>query len=675
MVAVSIVSAFFVGGIFASGLGAMAPILQLLITGDTIQNWIDRKIVDQRAGIQLLPEAIPDQPAYQPFITRLTSGSPADVAGVKPGWYLDLSASSPAPMEVAADPSVQQLRARSRDGAANVTVPLKPISFHMELAHRLAGHIPADPLMAIATVFGIIASLALFGNCVRFFQEYLSDKSAIYAVNDVRRQLYDHVLHMPLRFFGVSGTSDVTSRLVQDCQALQEGFKMMLGQLIQAPIMAAFGFALSLAFNWKLTFFIVLFAPLMVVTIRKFGKKMRRASRAAFQRASSMLGQIEASLVGIRVVKAAIAERFERRRYTAILGTLRAEQLKMARYEAYATPAMEVILLMVVGVVLMVASYMILRTKSMNAQNFIMLMACLASIVEPLRRLSKLTSVLARSDSAAARIFEILDAPVERQRRNGQVGPRKRIVLPPIQTEVRFEGVTFSYPNAPNPAVAGVDLIVPRGKSVAIVGRNGSGKTTLMGLLPRFFDPDHGRVLIDGTDVRYATLRSLRRQISVVTQDSVIFPGTIAENIAYGMPRASRDQIEQAARRAFAHDFIMEKPQHYDTSLDGLGGQLSGGQKQRLNIARAILREAPLLILDEATSQVDAESEHLIQQAINELIHERTTFVIAHRFSTILSADWIVVMERGRIDGQGKHEELLKNCETYHQLYERQMFG
>jgi ABC-type multidrug transport system fused ATPase/permease subunit len=375
------------------------------------------------------------------------------------------------------------------------------------------------------------------------------------------------------------------------------------------------------------------------------------------------------------VVKAAIAERFERRRYTAILGTLRAEQLKMARYEAYATPAMEVILLMVVGVVLMVASYMILRTKSMNAQNFIMLMACLASIVEPLRRLSKLTSVLARSDSAAARIFEILDAPVERQRRNGQVGPRKRIVLPPIQTEVRFEGVTFSYPNAPNPAVAGVDLVVPRGKSVAIVGRNGSGKTTLMGLLPRFFDPDHGRVLIDGTDVRYATLRSLRRQISVVTQDSVIFPGTIAENIAYGMPRASRDQIEQAARRAFAHDFIMEKPQHYDTSLDGLGGQLSGGQKQRLNIARAILREAPLLILDEATSQVDAESEHLIQQAINELIHERTTFVIAHRFSTILSADWIVVMERGRIDGQGKHEELLKNCETYHQLYERQMFG
>ena len=226
---------------------------------------------------------------------------------------------------------------------------------------------------------------------------------------------------------------------------------------------------------------------------------------------------------------------------------------------------------------------------------------------------------------------------------------------------------------------------MPKGKAIAIVGRNGSGKTTLLALVPRFYDPDAGRITIDGTDIRQATLRSLRRQISIVTQDSVIFPGTIAQNIAYGHPLATklndgtpsalllRDQIESAAKRAFAHEFIMEKSQGYDAPLDGLGGQLSGGQKQRLNIARAILRQSPILILDEATSQVDAESEHLIQQAIESLMHERTTFVIAHRFSTILSADSIVVMERGRIVGQGKHEELLRTCETYQQLYERQM--
>jgi ABC-type multidrug transport system fused ATPase/permease subunit len=253
-----------------------------------------------------------------------------------------------------------------------------------------------------------------------------------------------------------------------------------------------------------------------------------------------------------------------------------------------------------------------------------------------------------------------------------------------LQSEIRFEGVSFAYANAKSNAVDGVSLAVPQGKSVAIVGRNGSGKTTLLALLPRFYDPHEGRITIDGIDIKNVTLRSLRRQVGIVTQDPVIFPGTIAQNIAYGDPLASnratidaaiRERIMDAAKRAFAHDFIMEKPGGYDAALDGLGGQLSGGQKQRVNIARAIYRKTPILILDEATSQVDAESEHLIQQAIESLMHERTTFVIAHRFSTILSADTIVVMERGRIVGMGKHEELLRGCETYEQLYQRQLVG
>jgi len=256
-----------------------------------------------------------------------------------------------------------------------------------------------------------------------------------------------------------------------------------------------------------------------------------------------------------------------------------------------------------------------------------------------------------------------------------------RIKLPPLRHEIRFENVTFTYPGASAPAVEGVDLVVPKGRCVAVVGRNGSGKTTLLALLPRFYDPQEGRILIDGTDVREATLRSVRGQVSVVTQDSVLFPGTIAQNIAYGDPRASRQDIEAAARKAFAHEFILDKPQGYDTMLGELGGQLSGGQRQRVCIARAILRRAPILILDEATSQVDAESEHLIQRAIDGLMHEGsdgtgsrpTTFVIAHRFSTILNADSILVMERGRVVGQGKHDELLASCETYRQLYERQL--
>jgi subfamily B ATP-binding cassette protein MsbA len=328
-----------------------------------------------------------------------------------------------------------------------------------------------------------------------------------------------------------------------------------------------------------------------------------------------------------------------------------------------------------------------MQRHSLTATSFMGLMACLAAIGESLRKSSKVNNALQKSSAAAARIFETLDVPVERPRTRAAGTDRPRIKLPPVQSEVRFEGVTFSYANATSPALRNVDLTVPKGKCVAIVGRNGSGKTTLLALLPRFYDPQQGRVTIDGVDVKNVTLRSLRKQIGIVTQEAVIFPGTIAENVAYGHPlsstlgantasaRALRAQIEHAAKRAFAHDFILEKPNGYDTILGEHGAQLSGGQRQRLCIARAILRQTPILILDEATSQVDAESEHLIQQAIESLMHERTTFVIAHRFSTIMSADTIIVMEKGEIVGQGKHTELLETCEVYQQLYERQLFA
>jgi ABC-type multidrug transport system fused ATPase/permease subunit len=307
-------------------------------------------------------------------------------------------------------------------------------------------------------------------------------------------------------------------------------------------------------------------------------------------------------------------------------------------------------------------------------------MFCLASIGESLRRVSKLNAVMARSDAAAGRIFEMLDEQIERRRivNRGRIAAAQlppKIVLPAMRRQIAFENVSFTYDGSSIPAVADVSLDVPRGQVVAVVGRNGSGKTTLLGLVPRFYDPQIGRVTIDGIDLRAVTLKSLRRQLAIVTQEAVVFPGTVHENIAYGLPAATRQDVEAAAKRAFCHDFIMEKSQGYDSLLGGLGSQLSGGQRQRLNIARAILRDAPILILDEATSQVDAESEHLIQKAIDSVMHERTTFVIAHRFSTIMRADLIVVMDAGRIVGKGTHDDLLRTCPTYKQLYERQLFA
>lgn len=647
LVVTSVLCAFLAGLIMTGGLAAMLPILRVLINGDTLQSWIDRQVAEHQYGVTLAPD--PDSLR----VIKVDRNSPAAEAGIRAG-----------------DTSLERVAPDSTN----------PIPWHLRVTRDIVYRLPSHPVKAIAAVFFIIFGTGVIGNIVRFFQEYLSDKAAISAVNDIRKRLYDHVLHIPIGFFGLRGTSDVTSRLVQDAQGLQDGFKTVLGQSIQEPIRAALYLCLAMILSWKLTLFVIIFAPFMMMAIRKFGKKMRRASRAALQNSSSMLGQIEGTLIGIRVVKSVGAERFERRRYAKIMSGLRTQQLKMARLDALSTPTLETLATLVVGCVLIYASYLVLVTKTIDASTFFMVMACLVGIGESLRKVSKVNNVLQKSNAAAGRIFETMDVPVERARELRVVDEdddRGRTKLPTIQKEIRFENVTFSYPNATTPAVIDVNLVVPRGQSIAMVGRNGSGKTTLVAMLPRFYDPQAGRVMIDGIDVRRATLRSLRKQIGIVTQDSVIFPGTIAQNIAYGDARpieSIRDEIEAAAKRAFCHEFIMEKSLGYDTPLDGLGGQLSGGQKQRLNIARAILRQAPILILDEATSQVDAESEHLIQQAIESLMHERTTFVIAHRFSTITSADTIVVLDRGRLVGQGRHDQLLRTCETYQQLYERQIF-
>ena len=728
MVTVSVLCAIFVAGSSTTGLGALLPIMRVLIKGDTILTWANREISQHRIGLSFSDESHDLQIVtvkkheHRPLLSWPGTPTPltaAAQAGLEDGDRVVVPQINGQPdqapvLAALADPNSKSATIDIRDKGP-VTIALRPLYWYEATGQRIAAWFPGKdrPVQALAMALAFVVALAIVANIVKFFQEYLSDKSAVLAVNDIRRRLYDRVLHIPLSHFNLRGTSDVTSRLTQDAQGLNEGFKTILGQSIQEPAKAIMAFALALFISWPLTLFIVFFAPIMVAFIRKFGKKMRRASKKALVSSAVMLGQIDGSLVGIRVVKGANAERFERRRYTRIMNKLVAEQLRMSRIDSFSEPTMETLTLFVVAGVVLCAAYMMMVKKTLELTDFILVMACLGSIGDSLRRLSKVNNVLQKANSAAGRIFEIMDLPAEKRKEpaslpakgaalvvtesgNGKVNgnskampapaARPLLKLQPIQNEVRFENITFSYPGAPSPALENVSLTVPRGKCVAVVGRNGSGKTTLLALLPRFYDPQQGRVLIDGADLRDVTLKSLRNQISIVTQDSVIFPGTIAENIAYGHPLASaspessagkelREQVEQAAKRAFAHDFIMEKPQGYDSLLGGLGAQLSGGQKQRICIARAILRAAPILILDEATSQVDAESEALIQRAIESILHERTTFVIAHRFSTIKSADEIIVMERGQIVGQGSHDELLRNCETYQQLYEHQLFG
>jgi ABC-type multidrug transport system fused ATPase/permease subunit len=707
-VVVSVASAVFVGLAMTGGLTTMIPIMQVMLSGDTIQGWVYRHTAAQRLNVKFLPAP-----------TKVVLASGLDAAGLQVGDVItdaepNPADSPPSPFPpIAGDPATEQsyraaeiLRriawtpSSRRDGghialtvaARNLTVwvPLNRAKWYDAFTLKAVQSLPLKPVQSVATVFALLAIIAVVGNVARFFQEHLSDQAAILAANDIRQRLYDRVLRIPLSSFTNQGTSDVTSRLITNVDNLQDGFKTVLGQSIQEPIKAMMAFVFALCVSWRLTIFIIILAPLMALMMKKFGKKMRRASRAALRSSSVLLGQVEGTLVGIRVVKGFNAEKFERRRYSKILYSLITEMIKMSRIDAISSPVMETMIMVMAGLVVLTGTYMIAERHTLSPGDFIMVMISLAFIAESLRKASKVNNALQKANAAAARVFETLDLPSERQEGlvvartlvKGDAIPRK---LPPLRSAIEFQDIVFTYPNASTPALNGVSLAVPKGQSIAVVGRNGSGKTTLLALLERFFDPDSGRILIDGIDIRTVSRTSLRQQISLVTQDSCVFPGTFAENIAYGETlanpqapdsperRAVWARIEESSRRAFAHDFIVEKPGGYNMVLEGLGSQLSGGQKQRLCIARAIFHQSPILVLDEATSQVDAESEHLIHQAIEHLIHERTTFVIAHRFSTIISADTIVVMERGRIVGQGKHDELLSTCQIYQQLYERQL--
>jgi subfamily B ATP-binding cassette protein MsbA len=304
--------------------------------------------------------------------------------------------------------------------------------------------------------------------------------------------------------------------------------------------------------------------------------------------------------------------------------------------------------------------------ENLDGAKFLGLLILLGAAAEATRKTSDIWTKIQQANAAAERVFEILDQPVEVEKPDA-------LALPPVTKSIEFQDITFSYPGAERPALDGINLVVTAGRNVAIVGPNGSGKTTLANLLPRFYDPDAGRILIDGCDVRDVTLRSLRDQISMVTQQVISFNDTIAANIGYGHQGATREEIVAAAKRAYAHEFICRLPKSYDTMIGEQGVGLSGGQLQRIVIARALLKNPAILIFDEATSQIDADSEAKIHEAIEEIMQGRTTFIIAHRFSTVIAADVIVVMNEGRIVAQGEHEDLIRTCPIYQALYETQL--
>ncbi|MEO0514573.1 MAG: ABC transporter ATP-binding protein [Planctomycetota bacterium] len=543
---------------------------------------------------------------------------------------------------------------------------------------HLADLLPSDGFKSFLYAVCFILPLAVFGSTMRYTHQALAITVGVRVVTRIRQRAFFNILHLPIESSEDLRSADSLSRLVGDTGQLGKGFNTLMGRAVRDILQGTAFLLFALIVDWKLSAIFLIGLPVIGVAIKKFGKRIRRATKYTLREYANMIAAVQESIQSPAVVRLHNAEGYERRRFNTINRSLQKQVLRARTARALSSPVIELISLAgVMGVSLVAAWYVFngggtpdqVQERATDMVSVLLLLGMAGMSVKPL---ANLNNDLQEAGAAAVRIKEVLDAepePNTRETRKTETAPD----LPRHHRDIVFEAVSYRYPGSDEFAVSHLDLRIDHGQSVAIVGTNGSGKSTLLNLVPRLTNPTQGRVLIDGVDIASVSLRSLRSQLSVVTQHSVIFAGTIADNIAYGRRETPRDQVIAAAKASFADEFVKELPHGYDTVLGEAGSGLSGGQRQRLCIARAILRDPAILILDEATSQIDAESEARITSAINEARAGRTTLIIAHRLSTVVDCDNIVVMHDGQIADQGTHEELLGRCVIYQTLVKTQL--
>ena len=500
-----------------------------------------------------------------------------------------------------------------------------------------------------------------------YFSTYLMTDIGQRVVRDIRNQLQRHILGQSASFFARRTTGQLMSRVTNDVGQVQHAVSQTVGDLLQESL-ALVGYAGVLFYlDAGLAIVCLTGAPLIVYPLAQLGRRLRGMTRRS-QEALEQLSHVSVeAFTGHRIVKAFGAEGREARKFEGASERLYRTNMRVTRIVSILPPIMELLGGLAIAVALWYGSREIAAGR-LTSGEFTSFIAAFLLMYGPVKKLSRVNASLQQALAAAERIFDLLDTHTEVHE-----GPDAR-ALPPFRRTVEFREVMFAYEDAPRPILRDVTLTVRAGQMVAVVGRSGAGKTTLVNLLPRFYDVTGGAILVDGIDIRQVTLASLRGQIGIVTQETVLFDDTIAQNIAFGAPEATPDRIEAAARAANAHDFIVALPEGYATTIGERGQRLSGGQRQRLAIARAILKDSPILILDEATSALDSESELLVQHALANLMRNRTSFVIAHRLSTIRRADAIIVMDRGRVVEVGRHEELLARPNgVYTRLHDMQL--
>ena len=486
-------------------------------------------------------------------------------------------------------------------------------------------------------------------------------------VKNIRMDIYNKILALPLGFFSEEKKGDIIARMSGDVQEVENSITGSIEMLIKNPILILFYFAALLVISWQMTAFTILFAPVMMWVMGVVGKNLKRKSLEVQQLWSDVMAQVEETLGGLRIIKAFIAEKKMSDRFDNVTEAMRKKSNRVTIRQSLAHPMSEFLGTVLIMIVLWFGGALILGGKStIDAPIFIYYMVILYSIINPIKDFAKAGYAIPKGMASMERINKILDAE------NDIVEPEKPESLGGFNDKLSFNHVDFRYPDGHRMILEDVSLEIPKGKTIAIVGASGAGKSTLVDLIPRFYDPTGGSITIDGTNIKDVRISDLRSLIGNVNQESILFNDTIFNNIAFGVENATMESVIEAAKIANAHDFIMEKEGGYNFNIGDRGVKLSGGQRQRISIARAILKNPPILILDEATASLDTESEKIVQEALDRLMSSRTTIAIAHRLSTIRNADEIIVMDEGHIVERGKHEQLLALNGYYRKLNDMQ---
>lgn len=512
----------------------------------------------------------------------------------------------------------------------------------------------------------MLLSFTVFKGIAEYFSSYLMAKIGQTVVLDLRKQLYDHLLQQPTSFFEKHRTNFLVSRLVVSCSAIELAVSSNLRDVLRESIMLVAFIGAAFYFNWRMMLGAMVIAPIIGLLTTKFSKSLRRLAEESFEGNKLLTDTAQETLANQTIVKAYAAEPREKERFAKVAGVIARANRRSGRIAAISPPTIDIIGTIAI-LTLLFFGLRSINTEQMDAAQFFTFLFFLFRSYDPLRRISRQHNEISKAFAAAKDVWNILD--------ENEIMPEKpnATVLPPLSAKIELRKVSFKYDNDSNKQILDkVTLEIPKGSMIALVGESGGGKSSLIKLVQRLYDPTSGTILWDGVDLRDAKLLSLKKQIALVTQETVLFNESIKYNISYGNPDASDEDVAEAARIAFADQFISELPQKYETLVGERGILLSGGQRQRIAIARAVLLNAPVLILDEATSALDAESERLVQKALANLMQNKTSIVIAHRLSTIRRADTIVVMERGKIIQTGTHKELLASGGKYKQLYELQ---